>query len=97
MLNHTARLPARCALLLAIGVLAGCAGHAPRTSGKIDSKDDVVTVAPGPHGHRFDMQQNGRSMTAEEFDAWMKARGIRVAKGAPAKPKASTASTKRAR
>ncbi|WP_036137772.1 hypothetical protein [Aerolutibacter daejeonensis] len=33
---------------------------------------------------RFDMSQNGKRMTAEEFDAWMKARGVRVAKGAPA-------------
>ncbi|MFC5569900.1 hypothetical protein ACFPN1_07475 [Lysobacter yangpyeongensis] len=32
---------------------------------------------------RFDMSQNGKRMTAEEFDAWMKARGVRVAKGAP--------------
>ncbi|RPE77300.1 hypothetical protein [Vulcaniibacterium tengchongense] len=31
---------------------------------------------------RFDMHQNGKRMTAEEFDAWMKARGVRVAKGA---------------
>ena len=31
---------------------------------------------------RFDMNQNGKRMTAEEFDAWMKARGVRVAKGA---------------
>ena len=30
------------------------------------------------------MSQNGKRMTAEEFDAWMKARGVRVAKGAPA-------------
>ena len=30
---------------------------------------------------RFDMNQNGKRMTAEEFDAWMKARGVRVAKG----------------
>ncbi|MNW22752.1 hypothetical protein D3C71_2244330 [compost metagenome] len=30
------------------------------------------------------MNQNGKKMTAEEFDAWMKSRGIRVAKGAPA-------------
>ncbi len=37
---------------------------------------------------RFDMNQNGRRMTAEEFDAWMKAKGIRVATG---KPGASTA------
>ncbi|WP_339328411.1 hypothetical protein [Luteimonas aquatica] len=41
---------------------------------------------------RFDMSQNGKRMTAEEFDAWMKARGVRVAKGngapaaAPAQP-----------
>ncbi len=33
---------------------------------------------------RFDMNQNGKRMTAEEFDAWMKSRGVRVAKGAPA-------------
>ncbi|KAA2286298.1 hypothetical protein [Arenimonas fontis] len=33
---------------------------------------------------RFDMNQNGRRMTAEEFDAWMKAKGIRVATGRPA-------------
>ena len=33
---------------------------------------------------RFDMSQGGKRMTAEEFDAWMKARGVRVAKGAPA-------------
>ncbi|KAF1709482.1 hypothetical protein CSC70_11395 [Pseudoxanthomonas kalamensis DSM 18571] len=41
---------------------------------------------------RFDMSQNGKRMTAEEFDAWMKARGVRVAKGAPAAtPVAETA------
>lgn len=32
---------------------------------------------------RFDMNQNGKMMTAVEFDAWMKSRGVRVAKGAP--------------
>ena len=78
------------AAVLALGLLAGCASHGPGTAAKSAPKDAVVTVAPGPHGHRFDMQQNGRKMTAEEFDAWMKARGIRVAKGAPTRPKAST-------
>jgi hypothetical protein len=34
---------------------------------------------------RFDMTQNGKRMTADEFDAWMKARGVRVVQG-PAKP-----------
>jgi len=33
---------------------------------------------------RFDMNQNGKRMTAEEFDQWMKARGVRVAKGGSA-------------
>ena len=31
--------------------------------------------------YRFNMRQDGRRMTAEEFDAWMKSKGIRVAKG----------------
>ena len=32
---------------------------------------------------RFDMSQNGKQMTSVEFDAWMKAKGIRVATGKP--------------
>ena len=41
---------------------------------------------PGAVGksNRFEMIQNGRKMSARDFDAWMKARGIRIAKGAPA-------------
>ena len=41
---------------------------------------------------RFDMNQNGKRMTAEEFDQWMKARGVRVAKGggAAATPASTT-------
>lgn len=36
---------------------------------------------------RFDMNQNGKRMTADEFSAWMEAKGVRVAKGAkPAAP-----------
>lgn len=31
---------------------------------------------------RFDMSQNGKRMTADEFSAWMKSRGVRVARGA---------------
>jgi hypothetical protein len=47
---------------------------------------------------RFDMTQNGKRMTAEEFDAWMQAKGIRVAKGrapAPAAPPAASQSNPR--
>jgi rare lipoprotein A len=32
---------------------------------------------------RFDMRQDGRTMTADEFDAWMRARQARVATGKP--------------
>lgn len=39
---------------------------------------------------RFDMTQNGKRMTADEFDAWMKARGVRVVQGPP-KPAQPTA------
>ena len=31
---------------------------------------------------RFNMNQNGKNMTADEFSAWMKSRGVRVARGA---------------
>ena len=30
---------------------------------------------------RFTMTQNGKRMTADEFDVWMKSKGVRVAKG----------------
>ena len=42
---------------------------------------------------RFNMSQNGKNMTADEFSAWMKARGVRVARGAttPAAPAPVTA------
>lgn len=37
-------------------------------------------------GYRFDMQQDGKVMTADEFDAWMQSRRVRVATGKPGKP-----------
>ena len=41
---------------------------------------------------RFNMSQNGKNMTADEFSAWMKSRGVRVARGAaPAAPAAPAA------
>jgi len=42
---------------------------------------------------RFDMSQNGKRMTSAEFDAWMKAKGIRVATGKPGTVAAPAAST----
>ena len=36
--------------------------------------------------NRFNMTQDGKKMTADDFDKWMKKNGYRVATGAPAKP-----------
>jgi rare lipoprotein A len=36
--------------------------------------------------YRFDMRQDGKTMTAAEFDAWMKSRQVRIATGKPGKP-----------
>ena len=35
---------------------------------------------------RFNMSQNGKNMTADEFSAWMESRGVRVARGAAPAP-----------
>ena len=43
---------------------------------------------------RFNMTQNGKRMTADEFDAWMKARGVRVVgRKDPAQPAATAPAT----
>jgi hypothetical protein len=42
---------------------------------------------PTDTSKRFNMTQNGKRMTADDFDAWMKKNGYRVATGAPAKAK----------
>src|SRR6476659_5253720 len=46
-------------------------------------------VNPRPTGERFDMRQDGRTMTADEFDAWLASRRLRVATGKPGTPGAS--------
>ena len=39
---------------------------------------------PSDTSKRFNMTQDGKRMTADDFDAWMKKNGYRVATGAPA-------------
>ena len=48
-------------------------------------------VTPAQDPYRFDMRQDGKAMTADEFDAWMKARQVRVATGRAGKPDAPRA------
>ena len=47
----------------------------------------VARAAPAPgRDWRFDMSRDGKAMTADEFDAWMKSRRARVATGKPGAP-----------
>ena len=39
---------------------------------------------PTDTSKRFNMTQDGKKMTADDFDAWMKKNGYRVATGKPA-------------
>lgn len=66
----------------------GCmlAKAAPAPAPGMPSSTDAAAYQPKTEFDntpwRFDMNQNGKRMTAEEFDAWLKAKGVRVAKGA---------------
>jgi rare lipoprotein A len=46
----------------------------------------IAASQPGNRDYRFDMRQDGRTMTADEFDAWMQSRRVRVATGQAGKP-----------
>jgi len=46
--------------------------------------EELPATAVAAAGNRFDMHRDGRTMTADEFDDWMRARRIRVATGRPA-------------
>ena len=65
--------------------LAGCGNIAnairPGAPGGIDPNDPAAYKPQTQWDNtpwRFNMTQNGKRMTADEFDAWMKARGVRV-------------------
>lgn len=68
--------------------LAACAGNDTRELAALPEppvEEEIIIVrSDNPLDYRFDMEQQGRKMSADEFDAWMKARGVRIARGAPA-------------
>ncbi len=51
---------------------------AQRGAGAIDPAAYKPQTAFDNTPWRFNMTQNGKRMTADEFDAWMKSRGVRV-------------------
>lgn len=83
------RAPAIALSFATIALSAGCASSGKPVA-KVEEKPITVTVeAPAVEkdalgNYRFLMQQGETRMSADQFDAWMKANGIRVAKGAPA-------------
>ena len=68
----------------------GCASHGKHQAKAAPALPISVTVPPQASerdalgNYRFLMQQGEHKMSADQFDAWMKANGIRVAKGSPA-------------
>lgn len=69
-------------VLCTVVVFTGCASRTPVAERAPATGVKPVAIAKT---NRFDMRQDGRSMSAEDFDAWMRARGIRIAKGPQAK------------
>lgn len=62
----------------------GFAKAAPASTGMPSSNDPAAYKPQTQFDNspwRFDMSQGGKRMTADEFSAWMKAKGVRVAKG----------------
>jgi rare lipoprotein A len=76
----------------------------PKSTGSSDSKPTAIdklvaampmaTAAaadkPGAGDYRFDMRADGKTMSAAEFDAWMKSRRVRIATGRPGTPAAES-------
>src|SRR5690606_31872197 len=55
------------------------------SAGPAQPQPAATTIDPRTQ-YRFDMRQDGRVMSADEFDAWMKSRRVRVATGKPGRP-----------
>lgn len=66
---------------------AKAAGSSASSLDQLIAAIPVASAATLPSSeHRFDMRQDGKTMTAAEFDAWMQARQVRVATGQPGRP-----------
>ena len=71
-------------LLLPTALLSACGSHKVARQDPPPIEQMVEIKAPvldGRGAYRFHMSDGERRLSADEFDAWMKANGIRVAKG----------------
>lgn len=79
-----ARKPAASAIdTLVAAMPVATAAAADQPGARVDGAQ-----VPASTDYRFDMRQDGQTMSAAEFDAWMKARQVRIATGKPGKPDA---------
>lgn len=84
-MSSTERVVRAWLILSATALLAACASIREQPGAQ------AAQAAPAPaakaadakdaYAYRFNMTQNGKAMSADDFDAWMKARGLRVSKG----------------
>lgn len=58
----------------------------PIATASAAGKPGMRAPEEAPADYRFDMRQDGKAMSAAEFDAWMKARRVRIATGVPGRP-----------
>ena len=71
-------------LVSALPIASATAGE--RMPQAVASVTAAPASAPANTDWRFDMRQDGRTMSADEFDAWMLSRRARVATGKPGVP-----------
>ncbi|HET6435505.1 MAG TPA: septal ring lytic transglycosylase RlpA family protein [Xanthomonadaceae bacterium] len=72
-------------LVATLPAKTGAATNAPANDAVATLASASTAASPATNTDwRFDMRQDGRTMTADEFDAWMRARRARVATGKPA-------------
>jgi rare lipoprotein A len=82
-------------LVGALPIAAANAGERPPQQGAAASRAPTATNDADAYANtdwRFDMRQDGRTMTADEFDAWMLSRRARVATGKPGVPNPTSSS-----
>ena len=74
-------------VLVVVVMLGACAGTQHKSAKIAPASQAVAGQRGDAKGYRFNMTQHGKKMSAEDFDAWMKANGLHVAQG-KAKPAA---------
>ena len=69
-------------IVAALPIASANAGERPPAAATGAPANEAKPAPGGPW--RFDMRQDGKTMTADEFEAWMKSRQVQVATGKPA-------------